>query len=147
MEFFLAEICLKSKEEGLLGRDDEVRHPLPETEPLWHMAQSKEHRHLRSATLKRFFTAFGATEIILFYNFIPDKSVTIWPNRDSEQFCCLRVDEVGRSIMTAAKEIVVKQEREKMEDKNNVVGKVEQLQVQVASLERLVRQRVKKIDK
>merc|ERR1711962_1196475 len=39
----------------------------------------------RSATLKRFFTAFGATEILLFYRFIPDKSVTIWPNRDSEQ--------------------------------------------------------------
>ena len=101
----------------------------------------------RSATLKRFFTAFGATEILLFYRFIPDKSVTIWPNRDSEQFCCLRVDEVGRSIMTAAKEIVVKQQREKMEDKNKVVGKVEQLQVQVASLEQLVRQLVKKIDK
>ena len=61
----------------------------------------------RSATLKRFFTAFGATEILLFYRFIPDKRVTIWPNRDSEQFCCLRVDEVGRSIVTAAKEIVV----------------------------------------
>merc|ERR1719356_2256851 len=76
----------------------------------------------RSNTLKRFFTAFGATEILLFYKFIPDKSVTIWPNRDSEQLCCLRVDEVGRSIMTAAKEIVVKQQsREKMEDENNVV--------------------------
>ena len=101
----------------------------------------------RSATLKRFFTAFGATEILLFYRFIPDKRVTIWPNRDSEQFCCLRVDEVGRSIVTAAKEIVVKQQREKMEDENNVVGKVEQLQVQVASLEQLVRQLVKKIEK
>ena len=98
----------------------------------------------RSATLKRFFTAFGATEILLFYRFIPDKSVTIWPNRDSEQFCCLRVDEVGRSIVTAAKEIVVKQQQ--MEDKNDVVGKVEQLQVQVASLEQLVRQLVNKID-
>ena len=101
----------------------------------------------RSATLKRFFTAFGATEILLFYRFIPDKSVTIWPNRDSEQFCCLRVDEVGRSIMTVAKEIVVKQQREKMEDKTKVVGKLEQLQVQVAGLEQLVRQLVKKIDK
>merc|ERR1712203_136491 len=94
----------------------------------------------RSATLKRFFTAFGATEILLFYRFIPDKSVTIWPNRDSEQFCCLRVDEVGRSILTAAKEIVVKQQQ--MEDNNDVIGKVEQLQVQVAGLEQLVRQLV-----
>merc|ERR1712156_805599 len=42
----------------------------------------------RSATLRQVFTAFGATEILLFY----------------------RVDEVGRSIVTAAKEIVVKQQ-------------------------------------
>ena len=105
----------------------------------------------RSATLKRFFAAFGATEILLFYRFIPDKRVTIWPNRDSEQFCCLRVDEVGRSIVTGAKEIVVKQQQ--MEDNNDVIGKVEQLQVQVkvvqvqvASLEQLVRQLVNAID-
>ena len=37
---------LDEESEGLLGGDEEVRHPLPETEPLWHMAQSKEHRHL-----------------------------------------------------------------------------------------------------
>ena len=47
--------------------------------------------------------------------------------------------------MSAAKEIVVKQQQ--MEDDNDVIGKVEQLQVQVASLEQLVRQLVNKIDK
>ena len=47
--------------------------------------------------------------------------------------------------MTAAKEIVVKQQQ--VEDNNDVVGKVEQLQVQLASLEQLVRQLVNKIDK
>ena len=47
--------------------------------------------------------------------------------------------------MTAAKEIVVKQQQ--MEDNNDVLGKVEQLQVQLASLEQLVRQLVNKIDK
>ena len=98
----------------------------------------------RSNTLKRFFTAFGATEILLFYRFIPDKSVTIWPNRDSEQFCCLRVDEVGRSIVAAAKEIVVKQQ---IGEEQDVLGKVEQLQLQVAGLEQLIRQLVKKIEK
>ena len=98
----------------------------------------------RSNTLKRFFTAFGATEILLFYRFIPDKSVTIWPNKDSEQFCCLRVDEVGRSIVAAAKEIVVKQQ---VVEEHGVLGKVEKLQMQVASLEELIRQLVKKIDK
>ena len=76
--------------------------------------------------------------------FIPDKSVTIWPNRDSEQFCCLRVDEVGRSIIAAAKGIVVKQQ---VGEEQDVLGKVEQLQLQVAGLEQLIRQLVKKIEK
>merc|ERR1719285_1131489 len=97
----------------------------------------------RSNTLKKFFTAFGATEILLFYRFIPDKSVTIWPNRDSEQFCCLRVDEVGRSIVASAKEIVVKQQ---IGEEQGVLGKVEQLQLQVAGLEQLIKQLVKKMD-
>ena len=98
----------------------------------------------RSNTLKRFFTAFGATEILLFYRFFPNKSITIKPNDNSGQFCCLRVDKVGRSIVAAAKEIVVKQQ---VGEEQDVLGKVEQLQVQVAGLEELIRQLVKKIDK
>merc|ERR1719500_4763 len=98
----------------------------------------------RSNTLKRFFTAFGATEILLFYQFIPNKSITIKPNDNSGQFCCLRVDKVGRSIVAAAKEIVVKQQ---VGEEHGVLGKVEKLQMQVASLEELIRQLVKKIDK
>ena len=101
-------------------------------------------RFYRSNTLKRFFTAFGATEILLFYRFFPNKSITIKPNDNSGQFCCLRVDKVGRSIVAAAKEIVVKQQ---VGEEQGVLGKVEQLQLQVAGLEQLMRQRVKKIDK
>jgi len=98
----------------------------------------------RSNSLKRVFTAFGASEILLFYRFIPGKSVTIWPNRESERFCCLRVDEVGRSIVSAAKEIVVRQQ---VKGEPGVLDKVEQLQLQVASLEGMIRQLVKKMEK
>ena len=51
---------------------------------------------------------------------------------------------MGRSIVAAAKEIVVKHQVREEED---VVGKVEQLQLQVAGLEQLIRQLVKKIEK
>ena len=95
----------------------------------------------RSNTLKRFFTAFGATEILLFF---PYKIITVRQNDNSEKFCCLGVDAVGRIIVAAAKEIVVKQQ---VGEEKDVLGKVEQLQVQVAGLEELIRQLVKKIDK
>ena len=37
---------LLAKEGGLLAKEGAGQgHPLPETEPLWHMAQSKEHRY------------------------------------------------------------------------------------------------------
>ena len=52
----------------------------------------------RSNTLSRVFTSFGASEILLFYRFIPGKSVTIWPNRAADNYCCLRVDEVPITI-------------------------------------------------
>ena len=98
-------------------------------------------RLYRSNTLKRYFTAFGVTEILLFF---PDKIITVRQNDNSEQFCCLGVDEVGRSIVAAAKEIVVKQQ---VGEEKDVLGKVEQLHVQVAGLEQLIRQLVKKIKK
>ena len=99
----------------------------------------------RSKTLKRFFTTFGASEILLFYRFIPGKSVTIWPNRRSDRFGCLTVDDVGKSIVIAAKEIVV--QRQVASEEVGVLGRVEELQVQVASLEGLVRKLVEKMDK
>ena len=49
---------------------------------------------------------------------------------------------MGRSIVAAAKEIVVKQQ---VGEEQDVLGKVEQLQV--AGLEQLIRQLVKKMDK
>ena len=56
----------------------------------------------------------------------------------------IRVDEVGRSIIAAAKEIAVNQQ---VGEEQDVLGKVEQLQLQVAGLEQLIRQLVKKIEK
>ena len=100
----------------------------------------------RSASLRRFFTAFGASEILLFYRFIPGKCITIYPNRRSERFCCLRVDEVGRSIVSAAKEIVVKRGKMELEE-GEVVSRLISLQTQVSSLENVVRELMAKLNK
>ena len=59
---------LDEESEGLLGRDEKERHPLPETEPLWHMAQSKEHRHLLKHPVITSFLWFKWERIRRYFN-------------------------------------------------------------------------------
>jgi len=102
----------------------------------------------RNRTLKRLFTTIGATEILLFYKFLPTKSVTIRPNQRENDCTCLSVDEIGRSIVTAAKEIVIKQQNaEGIEDEENVAEKVNALQTQVDRLESNINLILTKLDK
>jgi len=90
----------------------------------------------RNKTLKRIFTTIGATEILLFYKFLPTKSITIHPNQRENECTCLRVDEIGRSIVAAAKEIVIKQQKAEVTDEEeSVAEKVNALQTQVDRLE------------
>ena len=44
----------------------------------------------RSKTLRSLFAAVGATEVLLFYQVFPTKSVTIRPNHREADCCCLR---------------------------------------------------------
>ena len=101
----------------------------------------------RNRTLKKMFTTLGATEILLFYKFLPNKSVTIRPNERGNDCSCLRVDELGRSIVAAAKEIVIKQQRAELSDEESVADKVNALQAQVDRLESNIDLILKKLDK
>jgi len=76
----------------------------------------------RSNSLRRLFTKIGTAEILLFYRVLPTKSVTIAPNQRSDDCCCLRVDHIGRNIVDAAKEIVIKQQREARKDPDDSPG-------------------------
>lgn len=44
----------------------------------------------RSRALSRLFTRIGVSGILLFYEFLPDKQVTIRPNKPSQDCWCLR---------------------------------------------------------
>jgi len=66
----------------------------------------------RNNTMRNIFTKIGATEILLFYKFFPDKQVTIYPNKRSLDCSCIRSDELGKNIVRAAKEIIIKQKNE-----------------------------------
>merc|ERR1719322_1584249 len=64
----------------------------------------------RSSTLRNIFTKIGASEILLFYKVFPEKQVTIFPNKRFDDCSCLRSDEIGKSIVSAAKHLVVKKQ-------------------------------------
>ena len=67
-------------------------------------------RHLyRNRVLRKIFNKIGAAEILLFYDFLPSKSVSIRPNRDLQNCGCLATDEMGRNIIKAATEIITRQ--------------------------------------
>eukprot|EP00090_Calanus_glacialis_P040329 TRINITY_DN7028_c0_g1_i6.p1 TRINITY_DN7028_c0_g1~~TRINITY_DN7028_c0_g1_i6.p1 ORF type:complete len:1012 (-),score=240.18 TRINITY_DN7028_c0_g1_i6:85-3120(-) len=82
----------------------------------------------RNRSLRNMFTKIGASEILLFYKFLPNKCVTIHPNQRVEDCWCLRVDEIGRSIVSAAKEIIIKQQTNQNKDDDDVGEKIETLQ-------------------
>merc|ERR1719350_50445 len=77
----------------------------------------------RNRILRHFFTKIGATEILLFYKFLPTKSVTITPNREGQDCQCLRVDEMGRDIIASAKDIIIS--RQNAEQRCMVIGENE----------------------
>eukprot|EP00090_Calanus_glacialis_P031314 TRINITY_DN5156_c0_g1_i2.p1 TRINITY_DN5156_c0_g1~~TRINITY_DN5156_c0_g1_i2.p1 ORF type:complete len:1017 (+),score=254.13 TRINITY_DN5156_c0_g1_i2:291-3341(+) len=101
----------------------------------------------RNRTLKKLFNTLGATEILLFYKFLPNKCITIHPNQRGNDCACLRVDEIGRSIVAAAKEIVIKQQRVELKSEENVGEKVDALQAQVDRLETNIDLILKKLNK
>eukprot|EP00092_Neocalanus_flemingeri_P011811 GFUD01012735.1.p1 GENE.GFUD01012735.1~~GFUD01012735.1.p1 ORF type:complete len:1017 (-),score=227.49 GFUD01012735.1:262-3312(-) len=101
----------------------------------------------RNRTLKKLFTTLGATEILLFYKFLPNKSVTIRPNQRGNDCMCLRVDEIGRSIVASAKEIVIKQQRVELNSDETVADKVDALQAQVNKLENMIEVLLNKLNK
>jgi len=69
-------------------------------------------RHIyRNRLMRRIFQRVtGAQGILLFYNFLPDKHLTIKPN--STNYNCIKVEKVGDEIINAAKSIILKKQKE-----------------------------------
>merc|ERR1712203_548544 len=64
----------------------------------------------RSRTIRRIFQRLtGAQDILLFYNYLPEKQLVIKPNSKSED--CLKVVRIGEDIVRAAKSIIVDKEK------------------------------------
>eukprot|EP00092_Neocalanus_flemingeri_P007937 GFUD01008564.1.p1 GENE.GFUD01008564.1~~GFUD01008564.1.p1 ORF type:complete len:1055 (-),score=196.84 GFUD01008564.1:189-3353(-) len=65
----------------------------------------------RNKVARRLFQRVtGAQGILLFYNFLPDKHLTIKPN--SKSYNCIKVEKVGDEIIDAAKTIILRKQKE-----------------------------------
>jgi len=65
----------------------------------------------RNKVARRLFQRVtGAQGILLFYNFLPDKHLTIKPN--SKTYNCIKVEKIGDEIVEAAKSIILKQQKD-----------------------------------
>jgi len=96
----------------------------------------------RSNVLKKLFTQMGASSILLFFNYLPDKkSPKLHPNSISEDCSCLSVDEMGIETVEAAKKIISR--RVKMQSKLDqgidqdfaeVINRMEKIEDKLSSL-------------
>merc|ERR1712211_61812 len=80
----------------------------------------------RSRTIRRIFQRFtGAQDILLFYNYLPEKQLVLKPNSKSED--CLKVVRIGEDIVRAAKSIIVDKEKVAKHGKEGQGGVEEEL--------------------
>jgi len=94
----------------------------------------------RSNMLKQIFTQMGASSILLFYNYLPEKkSPKLHPNTNSEDCSCLSVDEMGLETIAAAKNIIANRVRMQNRvgnepDFSEVIARMEKIEDKLASL-------------
>jgi hypothetical protein len=97
------------------------------------------------------FRVTGAQGILLFYNFLPDKHLTIKPN--SKSYNCIKVEKVGDEIIDAAKSIILRKQKkddggdQEMEERNKEIDqRLEEAAVSNKILVKKVSDLEKKID-
>ena len=70
----------------------------------------------------------GARGILLFYNFLPDKHLTLKPNLNKNS--CLKIENLSSDILDAAKKIIVNKQKSKGDANENteeLEAKIDQL--------------------
>ena len=70
----------------------------------------------------------GAQGILLFYNFLPDKHLTLKPNLNKNS--CLKIENLSSDILDAAKKIIVNKQKSKgdaHENTEELEAKIDQL--------------------
>jgi len=92
----------------------------------------------RSNVLKRVFTKIGASNVLLFYNFLPEKrSPVLRPNDNMRNCSCFSMDAMGEEIIVATKKIITKKNKADSSDQeySSLLSKVKELEEKLSKLE------------
>ena len=68
----------------------------------------------------------GATGILLFYTWLPDKVLRLQPNKNNNLCSCLAIETMGREVIDSAKAVVVKK-AQKSVNQNEAADIVERM--------------------
>jgi len=77
----------------------------------------------------------GATGILLFYTYLPDKVLVFTPNKHKSRLECCSIEELGEEVVMAAKDIVVKKSQVEHEGSSEVVNRLSRLENSQTRLE------------
>merc|ERR1712037_64114 len=93
----------------------------------------------RNPCCRKVISKLGAKSFLLFYNYLPNKQVTISPNAVSN--CCqIGSDQMGREIVQAAKEIVArKRKQETAFEEDDLRKELHELKSRMAQMDEMSR--------
>ena len=105
-------------------------------------------------TFSLFVRLTGAQGILLFYNYLPDKCLTVKPNQNSNS--CVKIESLASDILDAARKIVIRKEKggdgssagsSEVEKKlSSLTSANEQLRQKVTRLEQKIDEQNRKLD-
>jgi len=84
----------------------------------------------------------GATAILLFYTWLPDKTLTLTPNKSRPLCPCLAIEAMGSDVIEAAKAVVVKKRQAVLEEKEDKLATMERGQEELAAQLKLVQEKM-----
>ena len=85
----------------------------------------------------------GAQGILLFYNYLPDKCLSVRPNENSNS--CVKIESLTSDILEAARRIIIR--KEKSEHESSVTSlEVDDKLTDLTSANELLRQKVTRLE-
>ena len=90
----------------------------------------------------------GATGILLFYTWLPDKLLRIKPNKNNNLCSCFAIETMGREVIDSAKAVVVKKAQKsiRQDEGADVVERMKKLEDHQETIQGQIEEISNKID-
>ena len=86
----------------------------------------------------------GAQGILLFYNYLPDKCLTVKPNENTNN--CVKIESLTSDILDAARKIIIRKEKSQGRESSVTSLEVDHKLASLTSANELLRQKVTRLE-